>query len=193
MYKTIRSLHLLLASISLPFLLMYGVSAVQMAHSTWFDMKPAVHGQQLSLAPGLDDGRQISRALVAQAAGVRGEVTDIHSTATGVTLRLVLPGTVHEVRYVRSSGVTTVKTSTAGVMGMLNRLHHAAGLWHEPASLKLWGLAVAIVSASLLLTGASGLYMWFLRKTERRTGMLLLAANLIAVVVLLVMMRHAGP
>lgn len=193
MYKTIRNVHLLLASMSLPFLLMYGVSAVQMAHGTWFDMKPAIREQRLSLAPGLTDAREVARALMAQAAGVWGEVTNIQSTATGFTLRLVLPGTVHEVQYDGSSGATRLKTSTAGVMGMLNRLHHAAGFWHDPTSMKLWSLAVALVSASLLLMGATGLYMWFTRRAERLTGTLLLAANLITVLVLLGLMRHAGP
>ncbi len=52
MYRIIRNTHLLLASFSLPFLIMYGVSAVQMSHSTWFTMKPAVAEHELSLAPG---------------------------------------------------------------------------------------------------------------------------------------------
>jgi hypothetical protein len=52
MYKAIRNVHLLLASFSLPFLLMYAISAVQMAHNTWFAMKPAVREQQFSLTAG---------------------------------------------------------------------------------------------------------------------------------------------
>ena len=62
MYKFIRNVHLLLASFSLPFLIMYGVSAVQMSHSTWFQMKPAVVEREVPLASGQSDARIVARA-----------------------------------------------------------------------------------------------------------------------------------
>ena len=78
-------------------------------------------------------------------------------------------------------------------MGMLNRLHHWAGFWHEPTSMKAWAIAVAIVSLGLLLVGATGIYMWFTRRPERRIGIVLLAANVAFAVTLLALLRSAGP
>jgi hypothetical protein len=91
------------------------------------------------------------------------------------------------------SGTTRVKTSIAGVMGMLNRLHHWAGLWHEPLPMKIWAVAVAVVSAALLLLGISGLYMWFTRRPERRIGLALLALNLAFAIAIITLLRRAGP
>jgi hypothetical protein len=125
--------------------------------------------------------------------GVRGELTNVQRNAAGVTLRLVLPGTVHEVQYQEASGEVTLRTSVSGVMGMLNRLHHAAGLWHEPLTMKLWGLVVAVVSTTLLFLGVTGVYMWFARRSERVLGTVLLAVNLVVVLVLLGVVRSAGP
>jgi hypothetical protein len=193
MYKTLRTIHLLLASFSLPFLVMYSVSAVQMTHSTWFNMKPSVREQQLGLAPAVTDARAVAREVMERDATVRGELTAIQSTAAAHSLRIVLPGTVHEVKYDRATGATTIKTSVAGVMGMLNRLHHAAGYWHEPASLKAWALFVLVVSFALLLMGITGLTMWFIRRTERVTGAVLLLINAVFVVTVLVLMRVQGP
>jgi hypothetical protein len=193
MYTTIRNVHLLLASFSLPFLIMYGVSAVQMSHSAWFQMKPAVHERELPLAANQTDARAIARAVMERDRGVKGEVANIQPNAAGVALRIVVPGTVHEVRYDRASGTARVKTSVAGVMGMLNRLHHWAGFWHEPASMKLWAAAVALVSAALLLLGATGIYMWFTRRPERRIGLVLLTINVAFAMALLVLMRRSGP
>ena len=193
MYRTIRGIHRLLASFSLPFLLMYGISAVQMAHGTWFTMKPEVRESQLALTSGLTDARAIAREVTSRNHSVRGELSNVKTTAAATTLRLVLPGTVHEVQYDRGTGATRVKTSVAGTMGMLNRLHHAAGLYHEPVSMKAWGIIVAIVSAALLLLGATGVYMWFARRTERISGAVLLTINLVVVLALLVTMRSAGP
>ena len=193
MYKIVRNIHLLLASFSLPFLLMYGVSAVQMSHSAWFQMKPAVHEHELSITAGLTDARAIAREIMDRERAVKGEVSNIQPSDTGVVLRIVVPGTVHEVRYERGSGVARVKTSVAGVMGMLNRLHHWAGFWHEPVSMKVWGVAVAIASTALVLLGASGLYMWFTRRSERRIGIALLGINLAFAITLLTLLRLSGP
>ena len=193
MYRIIRNTHLLLASFSLPFLIMYGISAVQMSHSGWFDMKPAVHERDLTLDRGQTDARRIARDVMDRDPAIKGELSNVQTGNTGVTLRIVVPGTVHEVRYDATSGTAHVRTSVAGVMGMLNRLHHWAGFWHEPPSMKAWAALVAIVSTALLLVGATGLYMWFTRRPERRLGMALLAVNLIVAVTLLGLLRISGP
>ena len=193
MYKTIRNIHLLLASFSLPFLVMYAVSAVQMSHSSWFQMKPAVTEHELSLTSGQTDARAVARETMNRLPDTKGELSNVQSTDTGLTFRIVVPGTVHEVRYDRTSGTARVKTSVAGVMGMLNRLHHWAGFWHEPASMKAWAIAVAIVSLGLLLVGATGIYMWFTRRPERRIGIALLAANVVFAITLLTLLRSEGP
>lgn len=193
MYSIVRNIHLLLASFSLPFLLMYGVSAVQMSHNTWFQMRPSVQERQVALTPGQADARAVAREMMEREPGVRGEVSTIQPTPRGVSLRLVLPGTVHDIQYDRATGAAKLKTSVAGFMGMLNRLHHAAGLWHEPASLRAWAMLVALVSAALLLVGASGIYMWFTRRPERRVGVVLLAVNALFAIAVLTLMRSAGP
>jgi hypothetical protein len=193
MYQAIRNIHLLLASFSLPFLVMYGVSAVQMSHNSWFQMKPAVQERDFPVQPGQSDGRAIARTVMDREPSITGEITNVQTDAVGVSLRIVVPGTVHELKYDPRSGNAHVRTSVAGVMGMLNRLHHWAGFYHEPVPMKLWAGAVAIVSAALLLLGATGVYMWFTRRPERRIGVALLAVNLAFALVLIVLMRRAGP
>ena len=193
MYRTVRNLHLVLASLSLPFLIMYGVSAVQMSHSTWFETKPVVRERQMQLPPRQADARAVARAVMEHDGSVRGEVTNIQNSAGGLALRIVVPGTVHEVRYDPASGLTQVKSSVAGVIGMLNRLHHWAGFWHETMPMKVWALAVAIVSAALLVVGLTGLYLWFTRRAERRVGLLLLGINVVFALTVLALVRRAGP
>ena len=193
MYRVFRTIHLLLASFSVPFLLMYAVSAVQMSHNKWFTMRPAVHEEQLMLRAGETDARAVARDLTRQRTAVRGELTNVQAGGNAIALRLVVPGTVHEVRYEPVSGATHIKTSVAGFMGMLNRLHHAAGVFHDLGVMNAWGAAVALVSVALVLLGATGIGMWFMRRQERLSGAILLALNLVVAISLLVMMRRAGP
>lgn len=193
MYRIIRTVHLLLASFSLPFLVLYAISAVQMSHSTWFDMKPVVLEREVPLEPGRTDARSIAREIMDRERDVKGELSNVQAADSGIALRIVVPGTVHEVRYDRTSGIARVKTSVGGVMVMLNRLHHWAGFWHEPLTMKLWAAAVAVVSTALLLLGVSGLYMWFTRRSERALGIALLAVNVIVAVTLMTWLRVSGP
>ena len=193
MYAIVRNVHLLLASFSLPFLIMYGVSAVQMSHNTWFQMKPAVQELDLTLSPGQSDARAIAHELMDRERTIKGELSNIQTSGSGVSLRIVVPGTVHEVKYIAATGAAHVKTNVAGVMGMLNRLHHWAGFYHEPASMKLWAAAVALVSAALLLLGVTGIYMWFTRRPERRIGAALLFINLAFAITIMLMLRRSGP
>ena len=188
MYPILRNIHLFCGALALPGLLMYAVSAVQMAHSRWFTMKPAIAETALSLQPGLTDGRLIAREVMA-AHQMRGQIAAIQTQPSGVSARIVVPGTVHELSYTRATGAVRVRTSVAGVMGMLNRLHHAGGLWPDYVPLRLWGVFVAIVSVATVGLGASGIWMWWLRRQERKWGLILLTANLVFSIGILLMIR----
>ncbi len=191
-YPTLRTVHLLCGAFALPALVMYGVSSVQMAHNAWFVMKPAVTESQAEAAPGFTDGRLLARRVMA-AGGIRGDINAIEPTPAGFHIRVAVPGTVYEIRYDRASGAVRIRTSVAGLMGMLNRLHHAAGLWHDYGALNLWGILVGLVSLATFTLGATGIWMWWLRNQERKWGLVLIAANLAFSIGVLLSLRAAGP
>jgi hypothetical protein len=192
MYPTIRNLHLLFGLFALPGLLMYAISAVQMSHSSWFNLRPQTTAREVSLRAGYTDARTLAHEVMA-ANGIRGEINQIEQRPNGWRVRIIIPGTVHVVDYDAATGSTRIQTNVAGVMGFLNRLHHAAGLWHDYGPLNVWGIVVAIISLALVGLGATGIWMWWLRKQERTIGLVLLGANLVFSVVVLMMMRASGP
>lgn len=191
-YKTLRTIHLLCGVFAVPALLMYGISAVQMAHSKWFSMQPVITERDIAMPPGYSGGRQLASDLMAQQ-NIRGEIAAVQPTPAGFDLRIQVPATVHEIRYDAQTGRTHIRTSRSGTMGLLNRLHHAAGLRHSYLPLELWGILVALVSLATLGLGATGIWMWWLRKQERTWGLILLSANLAFAVTVLTMLRAAGP
>jgi hypothetical protein len=188
MYTTLRNIHLLCGSLALAGLLMYGLSAVQMAHPRWFVMKPAVTESRVLLGANESDGRRVARELA-----LSGEITAIQQTPSGFDIRIAVPGTVHEVKYDRATGEARIRTSIAGFMGMLNRLHHLAGLWHDYTPSKLWAVLVLLVSLATVVLGASGIWLWWLRRQERTWGLVFIAANLIFSIGILIRLRSMGP
>lgn len=183
-YRVLRNLHLIFGVTALPFLLMYAVSAVQMAHNKWFDTKPAVSvGAPAVIGAGLADAAAVVDRLQLRG-DVRGKLPKF---------RVVLPGTVHDVTYVSETGVATINTSRARFLGVLNRLHHAAGLWPAYLPLRLWGFAIGLVSVATLGLAITGIVMWWQRKQDRVIGLVLLGGNLVFALGVLIGIRMAGP
>jgi hypothetical protein len=190
MYKIFRDIHLLLGLFAGIFLLMYGISAVQMAHNRWFNLRPSVSEQQIALEPGVDEGARLVANFLMTRHEMRGELAQVRESDKGIRFRIARPGTVYEVDYDRGSRSAKIRTSTANFLGMLNRIHHLAGVNREFWVLNVWGWLVGIVSAMLIGMGITGIYLWFKIHTERRVGMALLVLSLGYSLPLLYLLRN---
>jgi hypothetical protein len=190
MYKWIRNTHLLIGLFAFLFLLMYGVSAVQMAHNRWFNNKPAVTESEIALTAGVTDARVVARELMDRH-GLRGELAQVRKAAYGLSFRIVRPGTVYEVAYSPETGNAKVKTNVANIMGMLNRIHHIGGLWHDFTLTNVWAVFVGLVSVALILLSLTGIYLWFKIHSERVIGIILLTLSLGYNLTLIVLIRMA--
>ncbi len=193
MYRWLRNTHLFVGLFSCLFLLMYGVSSVQMSHNTWFSSKPSTTESRVALgAGGAGDPRALARRLMEEH-GLRGEIQQIRATAAGCAFRIVRPGTVYDIDYAGLSGQAHIKTHVAAFMGMLNRLHHIGGLWHDFGLVNAWAFFLGLVSAGLVVLGLTGIYLWFKIHTERLAGGILLALSLGYSLTLMVWMRAVAP
>lgn len=185
MHRLIRNTHLILGMGSVLFVLMYAVSAAQMAHR--IRLTPQIVEEEVALAPGLEP-RPLADALMRER-GYRGELGNAQPNAKGFRVAIGRPGTQYVVTYDRASGVAQVRKETRSVLGMLNRLHHQHGLRHTDGVLNAWGWALLVVSLALIFIGASGVYLWFKMHRERLIGAILLGANVVISLALLVALR----
>ncbi|MDA0205476.1 MAG: PepSY domain-containing protein [Acidobacteria bacterium] len=177
MYTVIRNIHLFLGLLCFSFLLMYSVSAVQMSHVEWFSNNPTVSEQTVAVSPA-DSQNPRSFAHALMQAGMWGELQNVAQDDAGFRFRILRAGTTHDVEYAAGSPTAQVKTSVAGFMGMLNRLHHTAGFYRERCITDWWAALVALTSLALLTLGATGVYMWFRLYKERVLGGIFLSIGL---------------
>lgn len=190
MYKLFRDTHLLLGLFSCLFLLMYGISSVQLAHPLWFHSAPAITITQVTLSQGATDARVVAREMMDKGE-VRGDVNTIRAGAQTLSFNVVRPGTVDQVNYAPATGLTTIHDNRAGFVGLMNRLHHAAGFGHDYWWGDVWAVFIAIVSVGLFVIGVTGVYLWFVIHTERVIGAILLVGSLGYSITLLVLIRIA--
>ncbi len=192
MYRWMRNAHLLVGLLSVPMLLMYGLSAIGMAHPTWFSAKPQVREQvvQINPAPAGSDGRALARDLMQQC-GLRGVLKAVQPTATGYHLEFGRVGTSYAVDYDRISGEARIRTTTLTFMGMLNRLHHIGTVRSPSLAVNALGALVLLVSVCVVWLAASGIYLWFQFHRERVIGSVLLALSLSYGLTLMILIRFA--
>ena len=184
MYQKLRSIHLCTGLFCVAFLAMYGVSAVQMAHRPWWPIRQSVTTRSMQLPPGLTDARVAARELA-----IRGELTEVHAIPGALQFRVVRPGIVNQIEYSAATGEAKIRIVNTGFTGLLNRIHHIEGMWHEYALLNVWSAMLGLVSIGLLVLGASGLYLWFRNHSERWIGVVLLAGGGGFAAMLIVWMR----
>jgi len=186
MHRFIRNTHLILGMASVLFVLLYSVSAAQMAHR--IRITPRVEEDDAMLTPGLA-ARPLADAMMRER-GYGGELGQTQMTPSGFRVQIARPGTLYIVNYNRTTGQAHIRRETRSFMGMLNRLHHQHGLHHADGVLNAWGWALLIVSLGMIFLGATGVYLWFKLHTERVIGSILLAANVVISLGLLAALRQ---
>ena len=191
MYRWIRNTHLLLGLGVCLFLLMYGLSALQMAHPAWFDLKPVVTRESFAAAASEAGTPRALAAKLMHERGLRGDVTEVKRTAAGFRFRVVRPGENVLVDYSRETGSATLERNAAGFMAFMNRFHQSAGVRHSYVWLNVWGVLSAVVSLILILISLTGIYLWFKWKQERVAGAILMAVCLVFSLTLMVLLRTA--
>ena len=190
MYRWFRNTHLVAGLLAVPLVLMYGITAVQFTYG-WFSLKPTVTETTVTVGSSpINDGRELARMLMDQA-GLRGELEQVKPTDSGFYLHIEHPGTVYRVDYSRQTHQAVVHTTVAPFMGMMNRIHHMAGLRNSSFILNMWGGWVAVVSICLFVLGLTGIYMWFRMYKERLIGSILLALSLGYSLTLFLLIRFA--
>jgi hypothetical protein len=175
-YHYIRNTHLLLALFCGFFLLMYGVSSIQMAHNKWFQSKGLATTTKAQLPPSLTDSRAVGRQLMNRF-GFRGELVQVRPGPKNLRFMIARPGVIYQVNYAIATGDTQMTDNQSTFMFMMNRIHHLAGLDHDYWLTNAWGVFVGIVSVSLIVIGLTGLYLWFKMHRERAIGAVLLVLS----------------
>jgi hypothetical protein len=181
LYKFLRNIHTILGMLLFWVILMYGASAVQMAHRV--RIVPVVVERDQTLEPGLE-----ARAVAAKL-DIGGEMGNVTQQPAGFRFPMNRAGGNSQITYDRTTGKVHIREQQTGMLGVLNRLHHFHGLHNRTGARNAWGWTVFFASLAMFALGLTGLYMWFRLYKERAIGSVLLAANLVISVALLVALR----
>ena len=187
-----RDLHLYAGLFLSPFVLVYTISVVHLAH---FRVKAEAAGPPrivsgLPVPPNLDQltGRDqvIAVRNLLDRIGVAGEINFIRRMAKEhrLVIPVMLPGCETTVDLNVESRTASISRQRTGMVDALIHLHkmpgpHNASIRGNSAYMRFWrGLADSTTYGLLFLT-LSGVYLWAVLRAERRIGGILLSLGAI--------------
>jgi len=178
MYRLLRNTHLLLGLFLSFYVLMFGLSSMQMSHRNWIGNQ----WQETTLTVPVDPKNAATpRALALQlmeSHGMRGGLGDVKESQEEMHFVIGRMGTMNEVRFKRGAARAQVTKKVAPFIGMMVAMHRMFGL-DKPYRLHVfWGVLMFLTSVGLLVLGATGIYLWFKIYKERLIGSILLFGGL---------------
>ena len=183
MYRLIRTIHLYAGLVLCLATAMYAFSGFVILHGDWFEdreaeRKIAIKGYgQAPPEEGYTKEQAVALAAeLVELHGLRGRPKTPQQWKDGTWFfAYQRPGVVEEMKILRQHRVE-ILIKEAGFAGFMNRLHHFHG-YGGGRRFWLWGLLVDVTSAAMILFAASGVYMWYVLKKDRRLGWVILGGS----------------
>jgi len=183
-----RRLHLYLGLALLPWFFMYGISSIPFAHTPFFERRDAakrlplwtLRAEKTVDVPVPEDAgglRPLGAALLREA-GVNGTSFGTYrQSPTQVNVYAYSFWQSTQLKYYVDQKKLTVEDRRFRWDHFLTGVHARGGFEQDSLLDRSWSLVVDLVSQSMLLWIASGLYMWWELPGQRRWGWVAIAAG----------------
>src|SRR6266436_806063 len=191
-YRLIRDLHLYFGLFISPFVLVFSISVFFLVHAWRPRIAPetsTIRGVSALPLPGdlqTLSGRPLIDALkpALDKADVRGEVGFVRHMVKEekLIIPVTIPGRETTVSVNIASREATIVTRETGLADALVILHKFPGQ-HVPNirmnwfAMKAWGWMADATVYLILFISVSGIYLWYVLRTERSVGFILLFAG----------------
>jgi hypothetical protein len=187
----VRTLHLYLGLFLSPFILIFALSAIVIAHAAmpWGGSKAPVESRTVAFqAPGIEDNLAFAKE-VQRRLGIAGEADYVGRRAAenSIVIPVRQPGLTRTIRIDTAAATATIETQKTGFWDGLVYLHKKPGPHNLVMQKNSWPMAVWAVLADatialLLFATASGIYLWLLLRSERKAGLAFLGLGAVSFV-----------
>jgi len=194
LYTTTRDLHLYLGLFFSPFVLVFSVSVFFLAHA-WVPgaVRPGAPRMVLTVGvpPNLEqlDGRERVDAVkaVLNRIGINGEIGFIRHLVKEhlLVVPISIPGRETTVEIGLATHIAKVNQRTTGIWDGLIALHKAPGphlvaIRMNWLPMRIWRWFADATVYVLFFISISGIYLWTALRSERRVGLVLIAAGAVS-------------
>lgn len=174
----VRTLHLYLGLFLSPFLLIFALSAIVIAHAAmpWGGSEASVETRIVAFTPpDIADNRAFAKE-VQRRLGIEGEADYVGRRENSIVIPVREPGLTRTIQIDTISNTAAIETQKTGFWDGLVYLHKKPGQHNVAMQKNSWPMAVWAVLADatiylLLFATVSGIYLWLLLRAERKAGL----------------------
>lgn len=195
-FTLVQNLHLYCGLFISPFVIIFGVSVLVLNHismvnkaspvKTIFERKLKLNSIPYD-STDLGTGKAISHLL-----GIEGEIDHVFKGKDNLSIGIIRPGLETNVKVNTLNDSVFIKQEEKGVLRATSYLHkmpgpHLAMFRKNAVFMKIWGkLADGTVYTILFLT-ASGIFLWYFLKVERKMGLYAISLGALLFITLLIL------
>lgn len=196
-YSLVRLLHLYFGLFVSPFILIFSISVLVLNHADYFNMlRPTqelepIKKDLVNFQPQSSDS--LTAKSILQQLGITGEIDWIHKTDSTFSFPVNTPGLNKLISLNTKTGTVLVTQRDEGIFKGMTYLHimpgqHNARMRGNSVFMKAWRVVTDVFVYFVLFASATGVFLWYFLRPERKLGMYSLGFGFVLLIVLLILL-----
>lgn len=187
-YPSVRALHLNFGLFISPLVLIFCISVLVLNHTGYVDShypikKLPVIKTRIDKIPYDSSDLQTAKNII-QKLGIKGEIDYIFQNDSQISFPVLLPGFTTSIKIDKQTNEVLITRKEEGTLRATNFLHkmpgpHNVKLRGNSFFMKNWKLLADGVVYLLLFLSASGVFLWYFLKVERKLGWVSIVVGII--------------
>ncbi len=196
-YSIAKALHLYFGLLISPFIFIFSVSVLVFNHTEYFNkLRPkkelAPVEQQLNDFTFKDSDLATAKAIIEQL-DITGEIDWISKTDSTFSFPVNRPGLNQRISLHTKTSKVTITQIDVGTFNGVTYLHtmpgqHNAMLRGNSSFMKAWRIATDSFVYLILFVSATGVFLWYVLRPERKLGIYSLAIGILCFSILMILL-----
>jgi len=178
-YRSVRTIHLYFGLFISPFVLIFSISALVLNHTDFINRSNPIKNlpdikTRIDKIPYDTTDLQTAKGIIKKL-GIKGEIDYVSQNENQISFPVILPGLTTKIKINKQTKEVLITKKEEGSLRATNFLHKMPG----PHNVKLrgnslfmqnWKIVADLVVYMLLFLSASGIFLWYFLKAERKLG-----------------------
>jgi hypothetical protein len=178
-YRSVRTIHLYFGLFISPFVLIFSISALVLNHTDFINRSNPIKNlpdikTRIDKIPCDTTDLQTAKGIIKKL-GIKGEIDYVSQNENQISFPVILPGLTTKIKINKQTKEVLITKKEEGSLRATNFLHKMPG----PHNVKLrgnslfmqnWKIVADLVVYILLFLSASGIFLWYFLKAERKLG-----------------------
>jgi hypothetical protein len=197
-YRSVRTIHLYFGLFLSPFVLIFSISALVLNHTDFINRSNPIKNlpdikTSIDKIPYDTTDLQTAKGIIKKL-GIKGEIDYVSQNDNQISFPVILPGLTTKIKINKQTKEVLITRKEEGSLRATNFLHKMPG----PHNVKLrgnslfmqnWKIVADLVVYILLFLSASGIFLWYFLKAERKLGWVAIILGAISFTGLLLLLR----